>query len=123
MRWGNYDTKSNAVRFVSAEVPSSITNFANPVPGSQTLPASFYLTSRPSWFGSVAWPPFGPDVTGGNLAGYGGHANKIPAQLCYEAFGGPSNGGGSPLSFNADTCYGGGDPPPDPPQGLEATPH
>jgi peptidoglycan/xylan/chitin deacetylase (PgdA/CDA1 family) len=26
-----------------------------------TLPASLYLTSKPSWFGNLAWPPIGPD--------------------------------------------------------------
>ncbi len=26
----------------------------------RTLPASLYLGSRPSWFGSLAWPPFDP---------------------------------------------------------------
>jgi hypothetical protein len=54
------------------------------VPASQTLPSSFYLPSKPSWFGSVAWPAIGPDVTGGNISGYAGHANKIPARVCYE---------------------------------------
>jgi len=48
MRWGNYDTVNGAVRFVSAEVPSRLAQFANPVPASQTLPASFYLAARPA---------------------------------------------------------------------------
>lgn len=28
--------------------------------GTAVLPASLYLTARPSWFGSTAWPPFDP---------------------------------------------------------------
>jgi hypothetical protein len=29
---------------------------------STNLPNSYYLASKPSWFGSLAWPPIGPDV-------------------------------------------------------------
>ena len=44
-----------------------------------TLPASFYLASRPSWFGSVIWPPTGPDVacTTGCIANTADHAGPI----------------------------------------------
>ena len=48
-----------------------------------TLPASLYLPGKPSWFGSVAYPPIGPDVTG--------LANKIPAQVRFEAMSGTIN--------------------------------
>jgi PKD repeat protein len=41
-----------------------------------TLASSLYLVSRPSWFGSVVWPPFGPDVSG--------YVQKIPAQIRFE---------------------------------------
>src|SRR5436309_1262099 len=37
MRWGNFDTVSATSRFDPAEVPSGLTNFANPVPASQVL--------------------------------------------------------------------------------------
>ena len=68
-----------------------------------TLPASWYLASKPSWFGSVPYPTIGPDVTGG--IGPGGHAYANPAQVCYNNLGG-TNGSGSPLTnFNAATCY------------------
>jgi len=30
---------------------------------SQTLPASYYLAGKPSFFGSLAWPAFGPEMT------------------------------------------------------------
>jgi len=101
MRWGNYDIVSNAAKFVASEVPSTLTSSANPVPSSNTLPASFYLPGKPAWFGSVAFPPIGPDVTGGNIASVGGHAHKIPAQLCYEA----APKVGNIATFNADNCY------------------
>ena len=103
LRWGNYDTVSNAVRFDNSEVPSGLAVYANPVPATQALPASFYLAGRPSWFGSVPWPPIGPDVTGGDIPNIGGHAYKIPAQLCYENSAKDANG--ILVNFNADRCY------------------
>jgi hypothetical protein len=107
MRWGNYDTVNAAVQFVSSEVPSGIAQFANAVPGSTTLPASFYLSSKPSWFGSIPFPFTGPDVTGGNISGVAGHANMNPAMACYiNTMGGPATGVGSVLAFDASVCYG-----------------
>jgi hypothetical protein len=109
MRWGNYDTLNGAVRFVTSEVPSTLSGaqaaFSNPVPA-QVLPASMYLPGKPNWWpSSKAWPPIGPDVTGGNIANVGGHAYTIPAQDCYTGMGGPAEGTGSVLSFNAANCY------------------
>ncbi|HVP56610.1 MAG TPA: hypothetical protein VMU02_00820 [bacterium] len=113
MRWGNYDVVSGTVRFVSTEVPSGTSPYGNAVPASQTLPASFYLTSLPTtWWGTPwgtpAWPPVGPDVTGGDVtegsgakAGLDGHAYKIPARLCYEN---TSTTSGI-KNFNARNCY------------------
>jgi hypothetical protein len=108
MRWGNYDTVNAAVRWVASENGSGAPVYpalANPA---QTLPASFYYSSTPSWWpASKAWPPIGPDVTGGNIAGLNGHANTIPAQDCYlNVMHGPPDGTGSVLSFNASKCYG-----------------
>jgi hypothetical protein len=77
------------------------TTWANGV--THTLPASFYLSSKPAWFGSVPWPPIGPDVAGG--PGPGGHTYAIPAEVCYEKVMGGTDGTGSPLSFNANACY------------------
>jgi hypothetical protein len=118
LRWGNYDTVTGAVRWNAGEVPSGISKFANPVPSTQNLPASLYLSGKPAWFGDVAWPPIGPDVAGGTVSGYVGHANKIPARLCYEETAKTNN----ILNFNAATCYGSGTttPPgtPAPPTGL-----
>ena len=106
MRWGNYDVATNSVRFQASEVPSAITPLGNPVPASQTLPPSFYLAAKPSfWPSAKPWPPIGPDVTGGNVASLGGHVNTIPAKDCFVAMGGPIDGSGGALAFNAATCY------------------
>ena len=135
MRWGNYDNVTGTVRFQSSEVPTT-GNWTNAVPGSTSLPNSFYKSSVPSWWGSVPWPAVGPDVTGGNIlrctsgtysssyvisssqcaggsssSAVGGHANAIPAMVCYlNVMGGPPDGSGSVLSFNENNCY--GVPPP-----------
>jgi hypothetical protein len=126
MRWGNYDTVNAAVRWVSSEVPSGISPYGNAVPSSETLPASFYLSAQPSWWvfpsgnSKTPWPAIGPDVTGG--PGPGGYSYMNPAQNCYtNVMGGPSNGTGSALTFNASACY--SQAPPDPPSGLSAVAH
>jgi hypothetical protein len=138
MRWGNWDSVTNAVRWCgnssdtgwsttcgsTSEIPSAITNFSNPVPGygdtgagQSPIPASFYLTSRPSWWPSAKpWPAIGPDVAGGNIANTAGHAYTNPAADCYlNVMHGRAGGSGGPLSFNAGTCY-----PPAPPTEVEA---
>jgi PKD repeat protein len=50
IRHGNYDYVRN-----QTEWSSSISE--------HTLPNSLYLTSKPAWFGSMAWPAIGPDAT------------------------------------------------------------
>jgi Pectate lyase superfamily protein len=87
---------------------------------SQKLPASFYLPSRPSWWSTPwatpAWPPIGPDVTGGIDAG--GHAALNPAALCYKNSGMNSDGS---ISFDAASCYGNTNSLPAPPTNLTLT--
>ncbi len=100
MRWGNYDTVSAAARWQASEVPSGLSQYANPVPANNNLPASFYLTAKPSWWGSMPWPAAGPEVTGGT--GPGGHAYDIPAKVCYGKTSKDSSG---IAIFNADNCY------------------
>lgn len=117
-RWGNYDTARDAVSWCgdsgstgwtttcgsTSEVPTGLTNYSNSIPVTESLPNSYYLSSKPSWFGSVAWPPIGPDVTGGNDSNApAGKANKIPAQVCYESLTVDGNGIGT--NFDAATCY------------------
>jgi hypothetical protein len=87
-----------------------------------TLPASFYLASQPNWWVSMAFPATGPDVTSGT--GPGGYSYGNPAQACYfSVMGGTDGGAGSPLTFNANTCYGSGAQGPPAPTNLVATPH
>jgi hypothetical protein len=133
MRWGNYDVVTGAVRWcgnsssslwstvcsAASEIPAGISLYANSVPtvgdtgaGQSAMPPSFYLTSKPAWFGSTPWPAIGPDVSGGTVGectgalntpghfsglpatnssqckgtslttGWAGHVNAIPAMNC-----------------------------------------
>jgi hypothetical protein len=116
MRWGNYDVVTNSIRWNASEVPSGLTLYANPVPASQNLPASFYLSSRPSWWGTMPWPAVGPDVTGGDLASLAGHAYSNPAQACYNT----SSKTNNILNFNASTCYSLTVTAPNPPTNVKA---
>lgn len=89
LRWGNYDYYTNKVHFDATEIPSGVS-----VPGTQSLPASLYLSSKPSWFGATAWPAIGPDVSGFN----NDTIAHIPAQVCYNLI--VQNG-----YFDAGNCY------------------
>ena len=103
LRWGNYDTVTGLPRFDFSEVPSGLHRFANPVPPpDQTLPSSLYLSSQPSWWGTMPWPAIGPDVIGGEALT--GHVYRNPAHVCYDVT--PKDGNGI-LLFHADACYGG----------------
>lgn len=101
MRWGNYDTVNAAVRFVAGENASGAVTYPGLSNPSTTLPPSYYLDSKPKWWpNSIPWPPIGPDVTGGNIPGVGGHAYHIPAADCYlNKMGGLTNGTSGPLAF------------------------
>ena len=44
------------------------------------LPSSFYLAAKPAWFGSLAWPAFGPSAAVPTTALVG----DIPARACFE---------------------------------------
>jgi hypothetical protein len=46
----------------------------------QSLPPSLYLSSKPAWFGSLTWPPFGPDPNDPSTPLTG----TIPAKYCYD---------------------------------------
>ncbi|MBN1696501.1 MAG: hypothetical protein JW881_03205 [Spirochaetales bacterium] len=50
-RHGNYNYITNSVNW---DIRTS----------EKIIPHSLYLTSKPSFFGSLSWPPFGPDVSG-----------------------------------------------------------
>ncbi len=148
MIWGNYDVATASNRFVAAENGSAAPVYRALGSPSSSLPASFYLSSQPSWWPSgKPWPPIGPDVTGGNIgicsggpyngaqatsaaqcgggtlasAGINGEANSIPAMDCYLQIGGHPDGTGTLLTaFDANACYS-GTPPPIAPASLKAT--
>ena len=125
MRWGNFDPVTNAVRWCgnsdspgwsttcssTSEVPTSLSGNAaslvNLVPGSTTLPPTFFLnvsSAHPNGGTGLSWwkvckswttfptscatdqtspfPPIGPDVTGGSYDS--GHAYDNPASLAWQ---------------------------------------
>lgn len=108
------DTGANTFDSTAPYKTSFIHGLYNNIDGSttwgngvkRTLPASFYLSEKPDWWGDISpFPAIGPDVTGG--AGPGGHVNRIPAEVCfYTKMGGKEGGAGSPRSFDAASCYG-----------------
>lgn len=107
MRWGNYDIVSAAVRWDNTESSPGAVAFigAQSTPGSHTLPASFYLAAKPSWWNTEPYPPIGPDVTGGS--GPGGFSYNIPAQDCaLNVMSMPADGSGNVLAFDATLCPG-----------------
>ena len=72
MRWGNWDSVTNAVQWNISEVPTADSHFPISVPtqggSGGPMPASFIYSSQPSWWPSgKAWPPIGPDVSTGNI--------------------------------------------------------
>jgi hypothetical protein len=109
LRGGNWDCKT-AQTIWSSNAPSG-TLSASYI-SQQVLPNSMYLSAKPAWFGSSAWPLIGPDVTTGGVSNVGGHVNKSPAQLCYEN--GPSTGG----AFTPSVCYASNGRAPLPPTNL-----
>jgi len=126
-QWNSTEASPAANTYINANFSSSYFGSL-----SHSLPASLHFTSTPAWWPSgKAWPPIGPDVTAGNVgicsggtyAGWqatsssqctGGtltpswasHAVSIPAMDCYlGTMGGPPDGSGNVLSFNASKCY------------------
>ena len=67
IRTGNWECPTNAVQW-------------DPNIADRNIPDSLYLTTRPSWFGILAWPPFTPEKAGFNPSS----PNKIPAQVRFE---------------------------------------
>ena len=93
-RWGNYDTVTNGVRWcidatspcTGSEVPTSSSPpfiNGNVVPANHNLPASFYVSAKPNWWGTMPWPATGPDVSGSNDPT--GHSYANPAHLCFNS--------------------------------------
>ena len=64
IRQGNWDVVSNRTVW-------------NPSIPNQSIPASLYLSGKPSWWGSLPWPATGPSPTDPNTLLYG----EIPAEV------------------------------------------
>jgi hypothetical protein len=118
MIWGNVDAFHGftSPQFNASEVPTGLVGngkyvpqivFQPQLPASNTLPASFFYSSKPSWWPALkAWPIVGPDVTGGNVSGVNGTVYTNPAEDCYlNVMGGAANGEGAVLAFSANACY------------------
>jgi hypothetical protein len=63
IRYANYDYYNNAVVDGGA---------------GEDIPDSLYYGSKPSWFGTLTWPPIGPDVSG--------HVTTIPAKWRWDRY-------------------------------------
>jgi hypothetical protein len=89
-----------------------------------TLPASWYLTAKPAWWGAIPYPSIGPEITTGDTwAGQADSQLSNPAERCYfKVMGGVEGGGGGPYSFSRSLCYTASGPVPGAPTGLTATP-
>ena len=64
LRHANYDVVNNGVIYNGSDI--------------HALPNSLYLASKPSWFGSLAWPAIGPDISG--------YVTDIPAKWRWDQF-------------------------------------
>jgi hypothetical protein len=74
----------------------------------QSLPPSLFLQGAPQFFttpwGTVPWPPIGPEVTGGPTAtDPTGRVHDIPAKICFDQT--PLSADGVTRAFNAVNCY------------------
>jgi hypothetical protein len=86
VRWGNYDVVNTAVLEctalntpIAACTADERGDAAPTYPGlsspATTFPASFYLSAKPSWWGTMPYPAIGPDVSSGNLGQCSGTLN------------------------------------------------
>ena len=115
MRWGNYDTVNDAVRWDSTEaspgaVPYVSANFDSHhfTALAHTLPASLYYTSKPSWWPATKpWPPIGPDVSAGNVGICSGKYAGAQATSSSQCMGGALTGAWAShaTSIPAHDCY------------------
>jgi hypothetical protein len=128
LRFGNFDTVTNNTRFCgnssstrwsttcssTSEVPTAASTWPNPVPvkgdtgiGQSAPPASFYLSSAPSWYsysGAVTpFPAMGPDVSSGNLSQCSGSGINTAAQFD----GVPTTSASHCAGFGTTTLWGG----------------
>jgi len=115
MRWGNFDTVTNGVKWDPTEAsPAAVTyvnsNFTPSYFSSlaHTLPNSLYYGSAPSWWPSgKPFPPIGPDVSSGNLGTCSGTYSGYQGVSSSQCAGGTltSAWAGHANSVPAQDCY------------------
>ena len=80
------DSRNNSLPYTTALIHGDY-DFVNstfrwdPSISNHNLQASYYRSSKPSWFGNLAWPAFGPDVANPATALVG----NIPAKSCFDS--------------------------------------
>jgi hypothetical protein len=123
-RYGNYDVVSGSVQWNPSEVPTGDPNFPNPVPASQSFPASFYngitaaypncgtglsFWKNPTTGTCPQYPAIGPDVTSGDVgmctSGTYKWSRVLTGAQCAGGGFAPSVNGGFANSNPAMRCY------------------
>lgn len=93
IRTANYDYVTNQEKCFDKTPWTTVSNTTDQgCSGIPTLPPSFYLTSKPSFFGSHPWPWVDPATHSMTVAGDGttaysgvtGSSNILPAKWCFE---------------------------------------
>lgn len=74
LRHMNYDYVTNSIKYCDDPGEPGCQGWSAP----STLPASLYLSSKPSWFGAGSWPPIGPDLSP--------MSSDIPAKLRFNGY-------------------------------------
>lgn len=98
LNWANTDTIQATNIFVHGNYGfvSQTTTWSNGI--SQTLPNSYYLSGKPSWWGSdIPWPSIGPDIsltTSTSITNY----SLIPAQQRFTGL--PGSIASHPINVN-----------------------
>jgi hypothetical protein len=89
-----YYAEGGSTQVYDSNVASSLIEHSNHVfvrdsnPWSSSIstqPSLYYGSQAPTWWGTTAWPPIGPDLPTKGAA----MINKIPAQLRYEGYAAP----------------------------------
>jgi len=111
LRWGNYDAITGGLngtfwRFQFAGRSQSI--LSNPVPGSQTLPSSFYYSTKRDGGNRQSVASNRSGCFSGNIAGVVDMHLPFRTGLLHQCYEGQSGWYRSVVSFNSDTCYGAG---------------
>jgi hypothetical protein len=73
--WPDSRVASTLIRHANFDYYNDATQYSD---ADHSIPNSLLYTSKPSWFGALAWPPIGPDV--------GGYVTSTPAKARWDAY-------------------------------------